>query len=195
MGYVQRILRDPYRPMDADHRKGHLESVEQNDEKTDYPYQVSSDYMEWYIRVSHPFAEDPEHATTFKCTLKVNPIVDDAFQMADQLIAFLSGAEHTYQSTTATISQSKGGTTSNGDVLHYGRKEKRPLENVNIYGGGPAAIAEQQQRWRQQDAEQQWPARAADRIRATTAMAGAEETIPTNYAKSSGVYARQAAAR
>ncbi|KAK9169981.1 hypothetical protein Syun_002121 [Stephania yunnanensis] len=61
------------------------------------------------------------------CTLKVNPIVDYAFQMADQLIAFLSCAEHTYQSTTATISKSKGGTTSNGDVFHYGQKEKRPL--------------------------------------------------------------------
>ncbi|KAK9126331.1 hypothetical protein Scep_015177 [Stephania cephalantha] len=44
------------------------------------------------------------------------------------LFSNMSGAEHTYQSTTTTISQSDGGTTSTEDVPHYDhRKEKRPL--------------------------------------------------------------------
>ncbi|KAK9081863.1 hypothetical protein Syun_031783 [Stephania yunnanensis] len=66
IGHVQRILRDSYRPIEADRSRlrqlysvkysygaqvwedweGHLESVEQRCQKVDYPYQTSSDYME-----------------------------------------------------------------------------------------------------------------------------------------------------
>ncbi|KAK9113937.1 hypothetical protein Syun_020734 [Stephania yunnanensis] len=80
--------------------------------------------MEWYIRVCHPFAENPKHATRvhdkdknslrnhraldvtlqFRCTPMVDITIDDVFQMADQVIAFPSGAEHTYQSTIAFLS-------------------------------------------------------------------------------------------
>ncbi|KAK9083388.1 hypothetical protein Scep_029859 [Stephania cephalantha] len=52
--------------------------------------------------------------------IKVNLTIDEAFQMANQVIAFLSDAEHTYHSTTATASESEGGTTSTEDILHYG---------------------------------------------------------------------------
>ncbi|KAK9088666.1 hypothetical protein Scep_027748 [Stephania cephalantha] len=89
--------------------------------------------------VSHPFAETPEHTTgsmtrirTLWCTLKVNLIVDDVFQMADQVIAFLSGAEHTYEKSIATASQSEGGTTSTKDVLHYSQKEKDHLRRIRL---------------------------------------------------------------
>ncbi|KAK9105636.1 hypothetical protein Scep_022480 [Stephania cephalantha] len=89
MGYVQRIPRDPYRPIDVDRsRLGQLYSVK------------------------------------YSCTPKANLTVDDAYQMADQVIAFMSGAEHAYQSTTVIANQSKGGTTSTGDVLHYGTEGK-----------------------------------------------------------------------
>ncbi|KAK9145900.1 hypothetical protein Sjap_005803 [Stephania japonica] len=45
-------------------------------------------------------------ALHFKCTLRDNVSLDDAFEMADQVIAFLSGYEDTYQ-TTVTSSESE----------------------------------------------------------------------------------------
>ncbi|KAK9112589.1 hypothetical protein Scep_020108 [Stephania cephalantha] len=82
MGYVRRIPRDLYRPIDADRSRlgqlysikysydaqfwedweGHLESAERRGQKADYPYLTSSDYTEWYLRVNYPFSENPEHA-------------------------------------------------------------------------------------------------------------------------------------
>ncbi|KAK9118913.1 hypothetical protein Scep_017006 [Stephania cephalantha] len=51
--------------------------------------------------------------------------VVDAFDMADRVIAFLSGAEDTYESTE-TATQSEGGTTSTMAARQYGRKGKQP---------------------------------------------------------------------
>ncbi|KAK9121025.1 hypothetical protein Syun_018642 [Stephania yunnanensis] len=105
--------------------EGDLESVERCSEKADYPYQTSSDYMEWYLRFTYLTYMQQRNrralnvAFSFRCTLEVNLTLDDAFQMVYQVIAILSSAEHTYQSTTMTASQSKGGTTSTRDVLHY----------------------------------------------------------------------------
>lgn len=42
--------------------------------------------------------------------------VDIAFEMADQVIAFLSGAEEK-EDTAVTATQSDGGTTSTGPIL------------------------------------------------------------------------------
>ncbi|KAK9109338.1 hypothetical protein Sjap_017398 [Stephania japonica] len=50
-------------------------------------------------------------ALHFRCTPRENVIVDDAFEMANQVIAFLSGCEDTYQ-TTVSGCHSEGGTTS-----------------------------------------------------------------------------------
>ncbi|KAK9157337.1 hypothetical protein Scep_003911 [Stephania cephalantha] len=93
MEYAQRIPRDPYRPIDAERsRLGQLYSVK---------YSCNHRAL--------------DVALQFRCTPKANLNVDDAFQMADQVIAFLSDPEHAYQSTTTTASQNEGGTTSTGD--------------------------------------------------------------------------------
>ncbi|KAK9148740.1 hypothetical protein Scep_007497 [Stephania cephalantha] len=165
MGYVQRIPREPYRPIDVDRRsvanlynikysyeaqfwedwEGHLESVERRGEKVDYLYQAAPDYMEWFHKISHPFAVNPEHvsgvvheyenslhnrrvldaALRFRCMDRDSVTVADAFDMVDRVIAFLSGAEDTYESTR-TATQSEGGTTSTVATRQYGKKGKQP---------------------------------------------------------------------
>ncbi|KAK9161043.1 hypothetical protein Syun_007384 [Stephania yunnanensis] len=126
-GYVQRILREPYRPIDVDRRsvtnlynvkysyeaqfwedwKGHLESVERCGEKAKYLYQAAPDYMGCFHKISHPFAVNPKHVSgvvhedenllRFWCMDRDNVIVANVFNMADHFIAFLSRVDDTYK--------------------------------------------------------------------------------------------------
>ncbi|KAK9104777.1 hypothetical protein Scep_021621 [Stephania cephalantha] len=93
----------------------------------------------------HPFAVNHEHvsgvvhedenslrnrlalnaALRFWCMDRDNVTVVDAFDMVDRVIAFLSGAKDTYEST-GTATQSEGGTTSTVAARRYGRKGKQP---------------------------------------------------------------------
>lgn len=81
MGYIQRIPRAPYRAIDADRNRfahaymvkysydpqfwedwpGHLESVERRGQKADFPWQADDEYQQWFMRVSHPIAENPNN--------------------------------------------------------------------------------------------------------------------------------------
>ncbi|KAK9140083.1 hypothetical protein Scep_009764 [Stephania cephalantha] len=56
---------------------------------------------------------------------KDNVTVVDVFDMANRVIAFLSGADDRYE-TTGTATQSEGGTRSTGATHQYGRKGKKP---------------------------------------------------------------------
>ncbi|KAK9151090.1 hypothetical protein Syun_009399 [Stephania yunnanensis] len=111
--------------------EGHLEFVEQRVEKAYYSYQVVPDYMEWFHRFNHLFAAI-DVALLFRCMPRDNVTVGDVFDMAYQVIAFLSDVEDTYQ-TTRTTTQSEGGTTSTETIRQYGRneKEERPLSEIH----------------------------------------------------------------
>ncbi|KAK9140324.1 hypothetical protein Scep_010005 [Stephania cephalantha] len=64
-------------------------------------------------------------ALRFRCMARDNVTVADAFDMADRVIAFLLGADDTYE-TIGTTTQSEGGIISTGVAHQYGQKGKQP---------------------------------------------------------------------
>ncbi|KAK9093761.1 hypothetical protein Scep_025230 [Stephania cephalantha] len=61
--------------------------------------------------------------------------ISDAFDMADRVIAILSRADDTYE-TTGTATQSKRGTTSTGAARQYGRRGKQPIVKLRSRANG-----------------------------------------------------------
>ncbi|KAK9105755.1 hypothetical protein Scep_022599 [Stephania cephalantha] len=120
MEYVQQILREHYRPINADRR-----SVTNlyNDK---YLYETKF-WEDWVVHEDENSSRNRwtlDAALRFRCMDRDNVTVVDAFDMADRVIAFLSGGDDTYE-TTGTATQSKRRNNIHRAARQYGRKGKQ----------------------------------------------------------------------
>ena len=80
LGHVQGIPVDPYRPTEAvrgpkkyqvkynflqenwERWRNHLLAIEDRGEKAQFEFLATPDYLPWYLKVSHPIIENPDHS-------------------------------------------------------------------------------------------------------------------------------------